>query len=166
MPVLAAVVAAHGHAGLALASMRAGVILLIMGGLKRGGLLKFIPYPVIAGFTTGIAVIIFTAQLNEGLDLGLKMPEHMLQQGLALATHLPAVQWHTVATLLLSFGILYGLPRVSRAGLDVGGLRSSLGSLSESISSASEDNWNNLVSSGKNHISGMRGALSIRERKL
>src|SRR5437763_8958695 len=80
VPVLAGVVAIHGYAGLALATMMAGLMLLMMGGLRLGGLLKFIPYPVVAGFTTGIAVMIFTAQLNEGLGLGLKMPEHVPQQ--------------------------------------------------------------------------------------
>src|SRR5216117_451701 len=49
VPVLAAIVAAHGYGGLALATMMAGVMLLLMGALRLGGLLKFIPYPVVAG---------------------------------------------------------------------------------------------------------------------
>ena len=52
----------------------AGVMLIIVGALRMGRLLKFIPYPVVAGFTSGIAVIIFCGQLNEFLGLGLKMP--------------------------------------------------------------------------------------------
>jgi SulP family sulfate permease len=115
VPVLAAIVAAHGYAGLALATMMAGVMLIIMGALRLGGLLKFIPYPVVAGFTTGIAVIIFTAQLNEGLGLGLKMPEHVPQQIAALAAHLAQVNCYAVALVAITMAILYGLPRVTKS---------------------------------------------------
>ncbi len=115
VPVLAGIVAAHGYSGLALATMMAGVMLLLMGALRLGGLLKFIPYPVVAGFTTGIAVIIFTAQLNEGLGLGLKMPEHVPQQIAALAGHLAQVNWHAVTLVAITMAILYGLPRITKA---------------------------------------------------
>ena len=115
VPVLAGVVAAHGYAGLALATMMAGAMLLLMGALRLGGLLKFIPYPVVAGFTTGIAVIIFTAQLNEGLGLGLKMPEHVPQQVAALAGHVAQMEWHAVALVALTFAILLGLPRIAKS---------------------------------------------------
>ncbi len=114
VPVLAGIVAAHGYGGLALATMMAGVMLVLMGALRLGGLLKFIPYPVIAGFTTGIAVIIFTAQINEALGLGLKMPEHVPQQFGTLAMHLMNIEWHTVGVCALTLGILYGLPRLTK----------------------------------------------------
>ena len=114
VPVLAGIVAAHGYGGLALATMMAGMMLVLMGVLRLGGLLKFIPYPVIAGFTTGIAVIIFTAQLNEALGLGLRMPEHVPQQLATLATHLAGLNWHTVGVCVLTLGILYGLPRLTK----------------------------------------------------
>ena len=58
----------------------AGAMLVLLGALRMGRLLKFIPYPVVAGFTSGIAVIIFCGQLNEFLGLGLKMPGHAPQQ--------------------------------------------------------------------------------------
>lgn len=115
VPVLAGIVAAHGYGGLALATMMAGVMLVLMGILRLGGLLKFVPYPVIAGFTTGIAVIIFTAQINEALGLGLKMPEHVPQQVAALTAHLAHLKWHTLGVCVLTLGILYGLPRLTKA---------------------------------------------------
>jgi SulP family sulfate permease len=114
VPVLAGIVAAHGYGGLALASMMAGAMLILMGAFRLGGLLKFIPYPVIAGFTTGIAIIIFTAQLNEALGLGLKMPEHVPQQLAALARHLPDCNWPAVGVCALSLAIIYGLPRLTK----------------------------------------------------
>src|SRR6059058_409575 len=88
VPVLFSIVAQHGYAGLALATIMAGVMLIVLGGLKMGRLLKFFPYPVVAGFTSGIAVIIFCGQLNEFLGLGLKMPEHVPQQIGALLTNI------------------------------------------------------------------------------
>jgi SulP family sulfate permease len=114
VPVLAAIVALHGYAGLALSTMMAGVILFLLGAFRMGALIKFIPYPVIAGFTMGIAVIIFVGQLNEGLGLGLKMPAHTVEQLQALATHLSAVNWHAVGICGLTLAILYGLPRLTK----------------------------------------------------
>ncbi len=113
VPVLAAVVLAHGYSGLALATMMAGVILLLMGALRMGALLRFIPYPVIAGFTSGIAIIILVAQLNEAFGLGLKMPEHIPQQLGLLAAHIGDVQWRTLVVTGLTLGIVYGWPRIT-----------------------------------------------------
>lgn len=114
VPVLAAIVAQHGYAGLATATLMAGVMLVLMGVFKLGALLKFIPYPVTAGFTTGIATIIFIGQLNEGMGLGLKMPEHVPQQIFAIFTHLAALNWYAAALCALTIGIIYGLPRVTK----------------------------------------------------
>src|SRR3954453_4679184 len=80
VPVLAGVAAAHGYSGLALATMMAGVILIAMGALRLGAILRFIPYPVVAGFTSGIAVIILIGQLNAALGRALAMSEHVPQQ--------------------------------------------------------------------------------------
>jgi SulP family sulfate permease len=115
VPVLAGIVAAHGYGGLALATMMAGAMLITMGVLRLGGLLKFIPYPVIAGFTTGIAIIIFTAQLNEALGLGLKMPQHVPQQLGTLATHLAEIKWQAAGVSALTLAILYALPHFTKA---------------------------------------------------
>lgn len=114
VPLLASIVAAHGYGGLALATMMAGVMLIVMGALRLGAILRFIPYPVIAGFTSGIAVVILTAQLNEALGLGLKMPEHVPQQIAALATHWRAAEWHALATAALTLAIIYGWPRLTK----------------------------------------------------
>jgi SulP family sulfate permease len=115
VPVLAAIVVAHGYEGLALSTMMAGVMLCLMGVFRMGGLIKFIPYPVIAGFTMGIAAIIFIGQLNEGLGLGLKMPAHTPQQLRELAVHLSSTNWHAFGTCALTLAILYGLPRLTKS---------------------------------------------------
>ena len=107
VPVLFSVVAMYGYGGLALATMMAGVMLILLGALRMGKLLKFFPYPVVAGFTSGIAVIIFCGQLNEFLGLGLKMPGHVPQQIVALASHLQSINWQAFAIGALTLGILY-----------------------------------------------------------
>src|SRR3954468_10652971 len=114
VPVLFSIVAQHGYGGLALAAMMAGVMLIVVGALKMGRLLKFFPYPVVAGFTSGIAVIIFCGQLNEFLGLGLKMPEHAPQQIAALATHLRGVNWYALGTGAISLAVIYAWPRVTK----------------------------------------------------
>lgn len=113
VPVLFAIVAHHGYNGLAVATIMAGVMLLVMGALKLGRLLKFIPYPVVAGFTSGIAVIIFTGQLNEFLGLGLKMPEHVPQQVALLMENASSINWQAVAVGVFTLGIVYGWPRLT-----------------------------------------------------
>jgi SulP family sulfate permease len=114
VPVLFSVVAVYGYGGLALATMMAGVMLILLGALRMGRLLKFFPYPVVAGFTSGIAVIIFCGQLNEFLGLGLKMPGHVPQQIAALASHLHLINWHAFAVGALTLATFYAWPFVTK----------------------------------------------------
>jgi sulfate permease, SulP family len=67
--IIASIMARSGYSGLVAATLLAGALLLIMGMLNVGRFLKFIPYPVITGFTSGIALLIFTSQLNDFLGL-------------------------------------------------------------------------------------------------
>ena len=69
--IVAGIVAKHGYEGLAIATGLAGLILIAMGLSRMGTMVKFIPYPVITGFTSGIAVVIFSTQVKD--FLGLKM---------------------------------------------------------------------------------------------
>ncbi|MDR0763194.1 MAG: sulfate permease [Bacteroidales bacterium] len=69
--IVAGVVSTYGMLGLLVATMMAGIMLLLMGFLKLGDIIKFIPYPVIVGFTSGIAVVIFSTQMNDFFGLGL-----------------------------------------------------------------------------------------------
>src|ERR1041384_4672620 len=59
----------HGVSGLTICTIMAGVMLIVLGLMRLGGMIKFMPYPVIAGFTSGIAVIIFTSQIKDLLGL-------------------------------------------------------------------------------------------------
>jgi sulfate permease, SulP family len=106
--ILAGVTAKHGIAGLQIATLMAGVMLVLMGLARMGGVIKFIPAPVIVGFTAGIAVIIFVGQWSA--FLGLPQPEgahfhdklwHLLQS--LPQTHLPTLWLALLSLLLVSF---------------------------------------------------------------
>jgi SulP family sulfate permease len=114
VPVLFSIVSRYGYDGLALATMMAGAMLVILGALKMGRLLKFFPYPVVAGFTSGIAVIIFCGQLNEFLGLGLKMPDHVPRQIAALASHFGIIRWQAVAIGGLTLAVSAFWPRITK----------------------------------------------------
>lgn len=69
IPILLGIVMTYGYENLLIAGFLAGIMLFLMGVLRLGSLIKFIPRPVTIGFTSGIAVIIFTGQLANFLDL-------------------------------------------------------------------------------------------------
>jgi SulP family sulfate permease len=115
VPILAGIVAVFGYTGLSVATVMAGIMLVIMGVFKAGSLIKFIPYPVIAGFTSGIAVIIFVGQIKEFLGLSIKMPRHTLDQAATIATHMREANGVAVALGLAALAILILWPKKWRA---------------------------------------------------
>ena len=115
VPILSGIVASFGYRGLAVATVMAGLFLVIMGVMKLGNLIKFIPYPVIAGFTSGIAVIIFIGQMKEFFGLDLKLPSHTPQQFWTIIKHLDDANWNSVVLGLLALVILMGWPKKWKA---------------------------------------------------
>lgn len=115
VPILSGIVLTYGYAGLAVATVMAGIFLVIMGVCKAGNLIKFIPYPVIAGFTSGIAVIIFTGQLKEFFGLSIKMPQHTPDQIVTVVSHLREANGISVALGALALAILIFWPQRWRA---------------------------------------------------
>ncbi|MCI0362909.1 MAG: C4-dicarboxylic acid transporter DauA [Phycisphaerales bacterium] len=113
--ILAPISAKFGIAGLLIASMIAGVMLLLMGLLRFGRFIQFIPYPVTAGFTAGIAVVISTLQLKDflGLDLG-QLPEHFIEKVAALIGALPTFHWPDLAIGIATLTLLLVWPRITR----------------------------------------------------
>ncbi len=111
VPILFAISATYGYEGLALATMMAGVFLFAIGALRLGGLIKFIPYPVVAGFTSGIAVVIAIGQLKQLLGLDVKLPAEALAQAWGILTHLSGVRWQSVAVGLASLLLIVRWPK-------------------------------------------------------
>ncbi len=101
--ILAAITAQHGFDGLQIATFMAGLILLGLGLAKLGGIIKFIPTPVIVGFTTGIAVIIFVGQWKDFFGLPAPPVGHFHEKFLHLLESLPNL--HVATTLLGLFGL-------------------------------------------------------------
>jgi len=100
--IIYGIVQKYGYDGLAVATMIAGVLLIIMGYARMGVLLKFIPYPVTIGFTSGIALIIFSSQTRDFLGLQMeKVPADFVEKWTAYLEH-----WHTFSPPALGIGLL------------------------------------------------------------
>lgn len=92
--IVYAIVEQHGVVGLAIATFMAGFIIILMGLLRLGNYLKFIPYPLIVGFTSGIAVVIFTSQINDFLGLGISnLPSDFIEKWKAYFSHFTSVNF-------------------------------------------------------------------------
>jgi len=113
--ILAPISAAFGLGGLMLATVMAGALLLAAGFARLGRLVEFIPYPVTAGFTAGIATVIATLQLKDLLGLQIpEMPERFLEKVAAIATALPTIHRADLAIGAATLLILVVLPRLTR----------------------------------------------------
>jgi len=99
--VLVGIVAKYGIEKVWIAGVMAGIIQIALGVAKLGQLVKFIPYPVTAGFTNGIAVIIFCGQLNNFFGLKLPRSEHFLPGVWQSLTHVEALNWSAVGLAIV-----------------------------------------------------------------
>ena len=109
------IVAKYGYDGLVVITMLAGAVLVILGLARMGTLIKYIPYPVITGFTSGIAVIIFSGEVKDFLGLKMAMvPPGFIEKWMAFAEHLNAVSIPTALVATGTLLILIVWPRISR----------------------------------------------------
>ena len=98
VPLLAPIVMLHGPEGLVVCTLMAGVILFALGAGRLGNLIKFIPFPVVTGFTSGIAIIILSTQIRDFFGLQIKLPPDFIGKLRALAGNFEPNR----ATLLLA----------------------------------------------------------------
>jgi SulP family sulfate permease len=112
--LVAATVQAHGMDGLILATMLSGLMLMLIGFLRLGTYIKFIPYPVTVGFTAGIAAIIFASQIVNllGLELGGPEPGPLVEKLPVLFDSLPTADAVTAAVSALTIAIIIGLKKL------------------------------------------------------
>ena len=110
--ILAGITQRYGIDGLQIATLMAGVLLIIFGLLRLGAVIKFIPDPVIVGFTSGIAVIIWVGQWKDFFGLTAPQGEHFHEKLWALLQALPQLQWSTTGVALLSLLVLIVSPRL------------------------------------------------------
>ena len=115
IPIIYAIVAQYGLSGLAFATVMAGVILVAMGLAKMGALLKFISYPVIVGFTAGIAVTIFSTQIPDLFGLtfpeGVKVPGDFVGKWSLYLLYFDTANWRTVIVSAVATAAVFIWPR-------------------------------------------------------
>lgn len=146
------IVQKYGIQGLTVATIMAGVILLAMGFAKLGSVIKFIPTPLVTGFTSGIAVIIFSSQVKDflGLSMG-DVPANFIEKITAYSEHLASASLPSIGVATLALGIIVVWPYVNRripgpfvallvttavvrlAGIDVETVGSRFGALAASL---------------------------------
>jgi SulP family sulfate permease len=109
------IVQKYGYDGLAVATLIAGVMLAVMGLMRMGAFLKFVPYPVIVGFTSGIALIIFSSQISDFLGLRIEnVPADFVEKWIAYARNIATLNWYSVAVGTGSLLIIVFWSRVTR----------------------------------------------------
>lgn len=115
--IIYGIIQEYGIEGLMVATMMAGVLLIVLGVFRLGTVIKFIPYPIIVGFTSGIAVTIFTTQIADifGLDFqGEKIPGDFIGKWLIYFRHFDTVNWWNAAVSLVSIVIIALTPKFSK----------------------------------------------------
>lgn len=109
------IIAQFGLTGLAVATVMAGIILVIMGLFRLGTVIKFIPYPIVVGFTAGIALTIFSTQINDFFGLGLTdIPGQFIPKWGLYLRSLGSIDITTLIVGLVSLGIIIGTPFISK----------------------------------------------------
>ena len=105
--IIYGIIQQHGLAGLLIATIMAGILLIMMGLFKLGNIIKFVPYPVIVGFTAGIAVTIFSTQMNDLFGMQLEnIPADFVQKWVYYFQNLGSVNWYALAVGIVSILII------------------------------------------------------------
>ena len=112
--IVYAIVQRHGVEGLAMATLMAGVILVGFGLARLGGAIKFIPYPVTIGFTSGIALIILSGEVKDFLGLDGPVPAEFLARWRTVAAHFGSLNPWAVAVSLVTLATIVFWPRLNR----------------------------------------------------
>ena len=115
--IIYGIIQEYGIEGLMVATMMAGIILVLLGIFKLGTIIKFIPYPIIIGFTSGIAVTIFTTQIADifGFNFnGEKVPGDFIGKWILYFHHFDTVNWWNVVVSVASIFIIAITPKFSK----------------------------------------------------
>jgi len=118
--IVYSIVERHGYEGLAIATLMAGCILVLMGIARFGVLLRFVPFPVITGFTTGIALVIFSSQMKDFFGLCFEtVPADFVEKWILYAKNMHTCAPWAAAIAFGTLGLIFGLrwlyPKLSGA---------------------------------------------------
>lgn len=113
--IIYGVIQEFGVEGLLIATIMAGIILVIMGLCHMGSIIKFMPYPIIVGFTAGIAVTIFSTQINDLFGLGIdKVPANFIDKWICYFNNFGKIDWWSAAMGVISVAIIALTPKISK----------------------------------------------------
>lgn len=113
--IIYAAVNEFGYSGLVTATLMAGIMLILMGFFKMGGLIKFIPYTIITGFTAGIAVTIASGQIGDFFGLTLKeLPSDFIGRIQVYAGNFSAVNFYSLAIAVISLAVIFLWPKITK----------------------------------------------------
>ncbi|MDE6558351.1 MAG: STAS domain-containing protein [Muribaculaceae bacterium] len=110
------IISLYGLSGLAIATFMAGVILVLMGVFKLGTVIKFIPYPIVVGFTAGIALTIFSTQMPDffGLSIAEKLPADFIGKWGVYLRYFHTIDWATAGVGIVSLLLIIWTPKISK----------------------------------------------------
>ncbi len=112
--IIYGIIQQFGLTGLMIATIMAGILLILMGLAKLGNVIKFVPYPVIVGFTAGIAVTIFSTQMNDFFGLGLSnVPANFIDKWIFYAQHFHMNKWAVIIGLF-SLLVCIFMPKITK----------------------------------------------------
>ena len=105
--IIYGIIQQHGITGLLIATIMAGILLILMGLFKLGNIIKFVPYPVIVGFTAGIAITIFTTQMNDLFGMGIQdAPADFIHKWICYFEHWRDINWWAFAIGTISILVI------------------------------------------------------------
>ena len=113
--IISGIISQYGIQGLTIATLMAGVFLILMGVLRLGTIIKYIPYPIVVGFTSGIAVTIFTTQIKDltGMQMD-SNPADFIEKWIAYFHNIGNIDLWSTAMGLLSILIITMMPKISK----------------------------------------------------
>lgn len=114
--IVAGIVGQYGMQGLIIATIMAGVFLVVMGVCKMGVIFKFIPYPIVVGFTSGIALTIFSTQMKDffGLPLDLSVPAGFIPQWICYFQNIGSINWIELLMSIVCLVICFSWGKVTK----------------------------------------------------
>ena len=114
--IVAGIVGQYGMQGLIIATIMAGVFLVLMGVFKMGVIFKFIPYPIVVGFTSGIALTIFSTQMKDffGLPLDLQVPAGFIPQWICYFQNIGSINWVELVMSIFCLVICFSWGKVTK----------------------------------------------------
>ena len=109
------IVSEYGMSGLIISTVLAGIMLVLMGYFKLGSLIKFIPYPIVVGFTSGIALVIFSTQIKDFFGLTIEsVPSEFIPKWIAYFNHIGSINIYETLLGLSSLLIIIFWPKINK----------------------------------------------------